>query len=59
LFKGEIRMTSYGQIKNDAQSAGSSSDDTEIRKLASAVYELTRKVKKLEDEVSRLKNQIR
>jgi outer membrane murein-binding lipoprotein Lpp len=51
-------MTSYSSIKNDAQRAKSSSDQ-EVRQLAQAVYELTRKVRSLEDEVDRLKAKIR
>lgn len=52
-------MTSYSSIKNSAQSAGSHSSDHEVQKLAEAVYELTRKVRNLEDEVERLKSQFR
>jgi hypothetical protein len=51
-------MPTYSSIKNDAQRAKSSSDD-EVRRLAQAVYELTRKVKNLEDEVARLRSKIR
>jgi outer membrane murein-binding lipoprotein Lpp len=52
-------MTSYSSIKNTAQSARHGSSDSEVKKLADAVYELTRKVKNLEDEVEQLKAQRR
>jgi sensor histidine kinase YesM len=57
---GEKRkVTTYSSIKNSAQSARSNSSDQELKKLANAVYELTRKVRNLEDEVERLKSQLR
>jgi len=51
-------MPSLTQLKNDAQSARSSSDDAAVRKLATTVEELVKKVKALEAKVQNLEGRV-
>lgn len=51
-------MPSYFQLRNQANSARSNSDDLQLKKLADAVAKLTNKVSDLEDDIRRLKAKI-
>lgn len=61
--KGELTMPSYSSLKSSAQQVSHSSSDAEIKKLASAVYELARKlqsdIETLEAKVKSLEARVR
>jgi outer membrane murein-binding lipoprotein Lpp len=52
-------MTSYSSLKNDAQIVQGTTNDQELKRLATVVGDLAKKVQQLERDVEKLKRQFR